>query len=42
MRESDEGTIARLFHILIAVQMHVLLYFAVKWLRARPDRQSEY
>jgi hypothetical protein len=36
VREADEGTIAHLFQILIAGQLPVLLFFAVKWLPRAP------
>lgn len=36
VREADEGTVAHLFQILIAGQVPVLLFFAVKWLPRAP------
>jgi hypothetical protein len=36
VREADEGTIAHLFQILMAGQLPVLLFFAVKWLPRAP------
>ncbi|MGA2537880.1 MAG: hypothetical protein ABSF53_17835 [Terracidiphilus sp.] len=36
VREADEGTVAHLFQILIAGQLPVLLFFAVKWLPRAP------
>ncbi len=37
VHEADEGAIAHLWQVLMAVQMPVLLYFAVKWLRRAPQ-----
>jgi hypothetical protein len=36
VREADEGAVAHLFQILIAGQLPVLLFFAVKWLPRAP------
>ena len=36
VREADEGTVAHLFQILIAGQLPVFLFFAVKWLPRAP------
>jgi len=35
-READEGAVAHLWQILMAGQLPVLLYFAIKWLRRAP------
>jgi hypothetical protein len=40
-READEGTIAHIWQLLMAGQMPVLLFFAIKWLPRAP-RQSLY
>jgi len=39
IRESDEGTTAHLWQILMAGQLPILLFFAIKWLPRAP-RQS--
>jgi hypothetical protein len=39
--EPDEGTAAHLWQILMAAQLPVLLYFAIKWLPRAP-RQTLY
>lgn len=36
VREPDEGAVAHMWQILMAGQMPVLLFFAVKWLRRAP------
>jgi len=36
IHEADEGTVAHLWQILMVVQMPVLLWFAVTWLRRAP------
>lgn len=36
VREADEGTIAHLWQILMAGQVPVLAFFAIKWLRRAP------
>src|SRR3984885_1607402 len=41
VREPDEGTAAHLWQLLIAGQLPVLLFFAVKWLPRAP-RQTLY
>lgn len=41
VREADEGTIAHLWQILMAGQMPVLAFFAIKWLPRAP-RQTLY
>jgi hypothetical protein len=35
-RDPDEGAIAHLFQLLMTVQMPIVLFFAVKWLRRAP------
>lgn len=40
-REPDEGSIAHLWQLLMAGQMPVLLFFAIKWLPRAP-RQTLY
>jgi hypothetical protein len=35
-READEGAVAHLWQILMAGQMPVLAFFAIKWLRRAP------
>ncbi|QNI34779.1 hypothetical protein H7849_03805 [Alloacidobacterium dinghuense] len=40
-READEGAAAHIWQILMAGQMPVLLFFAIKWLPKAP-RQSFY
>ena len=37
-READEGAVAHLWQILMAAQLPVLLFFAVKWLRLAPKQ----
>ena len=41
VREPDEGTAAHLWQILVAGQLPVLIYFAIRWLPRAP-RQSLY
>jgi hypothetical protein len=41
MREPDEGSIAHLWQLLMAGQLPVLLFFAIKWLPRAP-RQTLY
>jgi hypothetical protein len=41
VREPDEGTVAHLWQILMAGQMPVIVFFAVKWLPQAP-RQTLY
>jgi len=36
VREPDEGAIAHIWQILIAGQLPILLFFAIKWLRRAP------
>jgi hypothetical protein len=36
VREADEGTPAHLFQLLMAAQVPIILYFAIKWLPAYP------
>jgi hypothetical protein len=36
MRDKDEGSMAHIFQILMTVQMPIVLFFAVKWLRRAP------
>lgn len=36
VREPDEGTAAHIWQLLMTVQMPVVLYFAVKWLKRAP------
>lgn len=40
-RQADEGAVAHLWQILMAGQMPIVLYFAVKWLPRAP-RQTLY
>ena len=40
-READEGTTAHLWQILMAAQLPVLVFFAIKWLPRAP-RQTLY
>jgi hypothetical protein len=35
-RHADEGTPARVWQLLMAGQIPVIAYFAIKWLRRRP------
>jgi len=41
VREADEGAVAHLWQILMAGQMPVIVFFAVKWLPQTP-RQTLY
>ena len=41
VREADEGTAAHLWQLLMAGQLPVLLFFAIKWLPRAP-RQTLY
>ena len=41
-KQSDEGTLAHLWQILICGQIPVVLYFAVKWMRRSPKRTSRF
>ncbi len=41
VREADEGTVAHLWQILMAAQLPVLAFFAIKWLPRAP-RQTLY
>jgi hypothetical protein len=41
VRDSDEGTTAHIWQLLMAGQMPLLLFFAVKWLPRAP-RQTLY
>ena len=41
VREPDEGSIAHIWQLLMAGQMPVLLFFAIKWLPRAP-RQALY
>ena len=36
VRDKDEGSMAHIFQILMTVQMPIVLFFAVKWLRRAP------
>jgi hypothetical protein len=36
VREPDEGTVAHLWQLLMTVQMPIVLFFAIKWLRRAP------
>jgi hypothetical protein len=36
VREPDEGTVAHLWQLLMTVQMPIVLFFAIKWLRRTP------
>jgi len=36
-READEGTAAHLFQLLVAGQLPVIAFFAVRWLRKSPS-----
>ena len=36
VREADEGTAAHLFQLLIALQIPIVLFFAVRWLPRSP------
>jgi len=37
-RQADEGTAAHLFQLLIAAQVPVIAFFALRWLPAEPKR----
>lgn len=37
-READEGTAAHLFQLLMAAQLPIVTYFAVKWLPRAPGQ----
>jgi len=37
-RQSDEGTAAHLWQLLMAAQLPIIAFFAVKWLPAAPRR----
>ena len=41
VREADEGTLAHIWQLLMAGQLPVLLYFAIRWLPRAP-RQTLY
>jgi len=36
VREADEGTAAHLFQLLVAGQLPIVAFFAIKWLRRTP------
>ncbi len=36
VREPDEGTVAHLWQLLMTIQMPIVLFFAIKWLRRAP------
>ena len=36
VREADEGTAAHLFQLLIAAQLPIVVFFAIKWLPQTP------
>lgn len=38
VREADEGAVAHLWQTLMTVQMPIVLFFAVKWLRRAPQQ----
>ena len=38
VRETDEGTAAHLFQILMATQVPIIIFFAVKWLPQNPKQ----
>jgi len=38
VHETDEGTVAHLWQILMAGQMPVIAFFAIKWLRRAPKQ----
>ena len=40
-READEGTAAHLWQILMAVQLPIIAFFAIKWLPQAP-REASY
>jgi hypothetical protein len=35
-READEGAAAHIFQLLIAAQVPIVVFFAIKWLRSAP------
>jgi len=37
-READEGTAAHLFQLLMAAQVPIIMFFAIKWLPRSPRR----
>ena len=37
-RDPDEGSIAHIWQLLMTVQMPIVLFFAVKWLRRAPGQ----
>jgi hypothetical protein len=37
-RDTDEGAVAHLWQLLMTVQMPIVLYFAIKWLRRAPGQ----
>ena len=39
-READEGTAAHIFQLLIAAQVPIVAYFAVRWLRNAPRQAA--
>ena len=41
MRQTDEGMAAHLFQLLIACELPVVAYFAIKWLRRTPRQALE-
>jgi hypothetical protein len=38
VRDPDEGAVAHIFQLLMTVQMPIVLFFAVKWLRRAPGQ----
>jgi hypothetical protein len=42
VHETDEGTAAHIWQLLMAGQMPILAFFAVKWLPRARDRRSMY
>ncbi len=38
VREADEGTAAHLFQLLIAAQLPIIVFFAIKWLPRMPKQ----
>jgi hypothetical protein len=35
-READEGTAAHVFQLLMTIQLPIMIFFAIKWLRQNP------
>jgi hypothetical protein len=38
VREPDEGTVAHIWQLLMTVQLPIVLFFAIKWLRRAPGQ----